>query len=127
MAALSALNLNAASMTLHQLVRDGVPVGSWRRKVGRREVVQRDQHGQTLLHVACGHQEPDVDLVRMLLFPQDSAAKADPNSRDNDGWTPLHCLCNVRPRVAIIQLLRTLLPLLMTCPSMHHAAGEGTR
>lgn len=116
--------------TLHELVREGVPVSSWRRNnLIRREVGQRDALGQTLLHVACLRKEPDLELIRMLLFglPSfgssmilspagvgDSNNKERPpplyhfvNARDNDGWTPLHCVCSIAPNPTLIRMLRT--------------------
>lgn len=68
---------------LHEATKAG-NVGDVKRYLRTENVNERDEFYQTALHVAC--QGNFVEIVKLLL-----KKKADVNTQDRNGWTPLHC------------------------------------
>ncbi|XP_056245883.1 BRCA1-associated RING domain protein 1 [Seriola aureovittata] len=73
----------------------GAPVG--RPSTGSPAVMKRNHKGESLLHLAAI--KGDVEAVKELLDQG-----ADPNLKDNAGWTPLHEACNLG-HMAVVEVL----------------------
>nr|XP_046260274.1 BRCA1-associated RING domain protein 1 isoform X2 [Scatophagus argus] len=64
---------------------------------GSPAVMKRNHKGESLLHIAAI--KGDVEAVKELLDQE-----ADPNLKDNAGWTPLHEACNLG-HLAVVEVL----------------------
>ena len=71
-------------------------------------------HGQPLLHYACGRKynesnvEAGIQIIKILLDANPDSIR----SENDDGWMPLHALCNInfeKNETAAIQILKLLI------------------
>ncbi|KAL6066987.1 RhoGEF domain containing protein [Balamuthia mandrillaris] len=92
----------APKVPIHTLVM-AEPLSELKKKLDGRDINEKDKEsGQTPLHILCGElHDPKVDLIEYLI----TVLKADPNSVDFNGWTPLHCVCKASANSRIVELL----------------------
>ncbi|KAL6065070.1 nucleolar protein net1 [Balamuthia mandrillaris] len=92
----------APKVPIHTLVM-AEPLSELKKKLDGRDINEKDKEsGQTPLHILCGElHDPKVDVIEYLI----TVLKADPNSVDFNGWTPLHCVCKASANSRIVELL----------------------
>ena len=59
--------------------------------------------GMTLLHMVAMSPDHEPSVVRMLV-----EAGADPNARDENGWTPLHAAAGLNPEPSVVAVIAIL-------------------